>query len=268
MKVWRLVAHHEDALGAVEDMKERNRIAIGWSKTGDLRHSNITNASKITSLIALQYPNLKNANLGGPSLWNLYREMSEGDLVIINSNGKRNCVFEVLGPYIFESDSKQIKGYAHQRAACLTSIDAEMLWKESGGKENLGQNSRWTLFECNTPLVLKDQLFEEGRRYEITTTAIERNPQAREICLKHYGHNCFICNFNFEERYGDIGKNYIHVHHRVDIHTKHEEYEINPIIDLIPLCPNCHAMVHTRRPSMSVEELAESFKLRNIGSNI
>jgi hypothetical protein len=264
MKVWRLVAHHEDALDAVEEMKVRNRIAIGWSKIGDLQRPDIVNASKITSLITQAYPDLNNANLGGPSLWNLYKEMSVGDLVIIQSNRKRSCVFEVLGSYLFEDSQHQIKGYSHQRAACLTSIDAEMLWKESGGKVKPGQNTRWTLFECNTPSVLRNEIFEEGERYEITATAIERNPHAREKCLEHHGYNCFVCEFNFKKVYGDIGKDYIHVHHRTDISTKHGKYEVDPVIDLIPLCPNCHAMVHTRRPiSMPVEELVKIYKHRN-----
>lgn len=264
MKVWRLVAHHEDALGAIEEMKERGRIAIGWSKIGDLQIPEINNASKITSLISRAYPDLNNANLGGPSLWNLYKQMAEGDLVIVNSNGKRNCVFEVLGPYSFEEGQSQIKGYGHQRPACLTSIDAETLWKESGGKEKLGQNTRWTLFECNAPSVLRSEIFEEGEKYEIRTTANERNPYAREKCIEHYGYSCFVCSFNFEKIYGDIGKDYIHVHHRTDIHTKVKKYRVDPINDLIPLCPNCHAMVHTKRPiSMPVEELATIYKLRN-----
>ena len=68
---------------------------------------------------------------------------------------------------------------------------------------------------------------------------------------------------NFEDEYGEIGKHFIHVHHRVDIsHTK-GEHVIDPTEDLVPLCPNCHAMVHTEEPAMSVEKLKEIFEARH-----
>ncbi|WP_080762067.1 MULTISPECIES: HNH endonuclease [Pseudomonas] len=263
MKVWRLVAHHEDSAGAIEEMKQRSRIAIGWSKIGDLRGASIDGSRRIGGLISRSYPELKNSNFGGPSLWNLYKRMSEGDLVIVTSKSKRCCVFEVVGPYIFESDLEQIKGYGHQRSACLTSIDAEALWKEVGGKESSGQNSRWTLFECDSQRVIKEEIFEEGRRWDIRATAIERNPEARAACIDKYGSDCFVCGFNFGKVYGDFGKGYIHVHHRVDISTRYERYKIDPVEDLVPLCPNCHAMVHTQRPSMSVEELKDRYQRLN-----
>lgn len=64
---------------------------------------------------------------------------------------------------------------------------------------------------------------------------------------------------NFEERYGEIGKGFIHVHHEVEISTIGEDYEIDPIDDLKPVCPNCHAMLHKRKPAYSIDELKEYF---------
>ncbi|WP_277758109.1 hypothetical protein [Pseudomonas sp. A34-9] len=266
MKVWRLVAHHEESADAIQEMKQRSRIAIGWSKIGDLRDASVDGSPRIRSLISRSYPELKNSNLGGPSLWNLYNRMGEGDLVIATSNSKRCCVFEVVGPYIFERGFGQIKGYGHQRPACLTSIDADALWKEVGGKVSLGQNSRWTLFEFDSQGIIKEEIFEEGRRWDIKATAVERNPEARAACIEHYGSECFVCNFNFGRTYGDFGEGYIHVHHRIDISTRSERYKIDPVKDLVPLCPNCHAMVHTLRPSMSVEELKDNYRRLNKNS--
>jgi 5-methylcytosine-specific restriction protein A len=34
-----------------------------------------------------------------------------------------------------------------------------------------------------------------------------------------------------------------------------EEYEVDPVNDLIPICPNCHAMIHKKVPAFSIEEL-------------
>lgn len=263
MRIWRLIAHHEEAAEAIEEMKERNRIAIGWTKIGDLRETDATSASDITSLISAAHHPIENAHMGGPSLWNLYHHMQAGDLVIVNANGKRICVFEVLGPYLFESGRGEIKGYAHQRSACLTNIDPEELWGKSGSAVAIGQNIRWTLAECTVSDAGKTAIYREGQRFSVISTAIERNPRARRKCLEHFGCKCFVCNFEFSKTYGELGGTYIHVHHRVDISMQPAEYEVNPTKDLVPLCPNCHAMVHQARPAMAVEELRAIYEKNN-----
>ncbi len=59
---------------------------------------------------------------------------------------------------------------------------------------------------------------------------------------------------SFEEQYGPIGKGFIHVHHRKPL-AHREVYRLDPINDLIPVCPNCHSMLHSSEPLLSVEEL-------------
>jgi len=95
----------------------------------------------------------------------------------------------------------------------------------------------------------------EGTKKQITVNAYERNPHARKECIQHYGYKCQICEFDFEKVYGEIGKDFIHVHHKVDISTIGENYKVNPIKDLIPVCPNCHAMLHKIKPAYSPEEI-------------
>lgn len=96
----------------------------------------------------------------------------------------------------------------------------------------------------------------EGTTKEITVNVYERNPKARDACVEHYGFTCFACDFDFEAVYGEIGKEFIHVHHEVPLADVGREYEIDPIKDLKPLCPNCHAIVHrTRRKPMTVGRL-------------
>jgi len=85
--------------------------------------------------------------------------------------------------------------------------------------------------------------------------AYERSSQARQECINHYGYKCQICDLDFEKVYGDIGRDFIHVHHIIDISTIAENYKINPIKDLIPVCPNCHAMLHKRKPAYSPDEI-------------
>ncbi|MDW8395005.1 MAG: HNH endonuclease [Anaerolineae bacterium] len=99
------------------------------------------------------------------------------------------------------------------------------------------------------------ETYYEGARKRVTVNAYERNPRARQACIQHYGLSCAVCGFNFEEVYGSIGEGYIHVHHIVPLSEIDEAYEIDPIADLRPVCPNCHAMLHRRSPAYAIEEL-------------
>ncbi len=95
----------------------------------------------------------------------------------------------------------------------------------------------------------------EGITRKIMINTFERDPEARKDCIRHYGSKCFICGFDFEEKYGVIGKGYIHVHHIVPLSDIREEYQIDPIKDLRPVCPNCHAIIHTEKPPIDIDRL-------------
>ena len=99
------------------------------------------------------------------------------------------------------------------------------------------------------------QDYAEGAKKQVRVNAYERNPKAREACLKHYGYICFVCGFSFEKRYGAIGRDFIHVHHLKPLALSSGEYKIDPVADLRPVCPNCHAMLHKSDPPLEVEEL-------------
>lgn len=75
------------------------------------------------------------------------------------------------------------------------------------------------------------------------------------MCLDIKGYDCEICGFSFEKMYGEIGKNYIHVHHLKPLSEIKEEYVMNPKEDLIPVCANCHAMIHRNSDQLSMIEL-------------
>ncbi len=95
----------------------------------------------------------------------------------------------------------------------------------------------------------------EGAKRKRTVTTYERDPEAREACLEHHGRRCQVCGLAFEERYGDIGRGFIHVHHLVPLPTIGEEHTVDPIHDLRPVCPNCHAMLHMRTPPIPIDQL-------------
>ncbi|MCX2983380.1 EVE domain-containing protein [Halieaceae bacterium IMCC14734] len=104
----------------------------------------------------------------------------------------------------------------------------------------------------------------EGARTSIFVNRYERNPEARKRCLEHHGHECKVCGVSFWKRYGEIGRNYIHVHHVVPLSTVGDGYEVDPVADLVPVCPNCHSMLHKGKPNpYTVEELRKIFTQYN-----
>lgn len=97
--------------------------------------------------------------------------------------------------------------------------------------------------------------YKEGTPNQISVTKYERNPFARKKCLEYYGYTCVACNFNFEETYGQIGKDFIHVHHLAQVATIGQTYEIDPIKDLRPVCPNCHSIIHRQKTPLTIDEV-------------
>lgn len=87
-------------------------------------------------------------------------------------------------------------------------------------------------------------VYIEGDKTETSLTKYERNDDARKECLKIHGYTCSVCGMNFLEKYGELGRGFIHVHHKIPISSIGKNYIIDPEIDLIPVCPNCHAMLH------------------------
>ena len=113
-----------------------------------------------------------------------------------------------------------------------------------GGDTDLSQGSP----EAGLPLF-------EGTAYQIELTAFERNPDARRRCVEHYGARCIVCGFDFGASYGPVASGFIHVHHLVPLSEIAEAYAVDPIADLNPLCPNCHAVAHLRTPPYTIEEI-------------
>jgi len=101
----------------------------------------------------------------------------------------------------------------------------------------------------------------EGAKRQIIVNAYERNPQARQQCIKHYGVKCVVCDFDFLREYGVIGQDYINVHHLTPLHGIGEAYNVDPINDLVPLCPNCHAMIHRGKGTLSIEALRRHYTM-------
>ena len=95
----------------------------------------------------------------------------------------------------------------------------------------------------------------EGTAKRVVETRYERDPVNRLRCIKFFGARCWVCDFDFSQAYGDLGAGYIVVHHTLPVSKMGPGYRVDPLAEMIPLCPNCHAMVHRVDPPMSPEDL-------------
>ncbi len=86
----------------------------------------------------------------------------------------------------------------------------------------------------------------EGALAEVTLDRYERSRTAREACLAAHGTTCAICGFDFAKTYGPDFAGIIQVHHIVPLHEHAEEHAVDPVHDLIPVCPNCHVALHSK----------------------
>lgn len=131
----------------------------------------------------------------------------------------------------------------------------------AAAQERLGQYGNTIAAHIATRQRLYPEELEPGKKYvegakkQVRVNAYERDPKARKACLRQHGYNCAVCNFNFQARYGEIGKDFIHVHHLKPLALTDGQYELNPIADLRPVCPNCHTMLHRGESVLSIEEL-------------
>jgi len=122
------------------------------------------------------------------------------------------------------------------------------------------QDNGFEIVSKSSFVPLAEEIDEEETHIEGAATTVlvnryERDSKARAKCIKHPGCKCQVCDFDFEAVYGPIGEGYIHVHHLVLISSIGEAYVVDPINDLKPVCPNCHAMLHRRTPPYLIEEL-------------
>lgn len=117
------------------------------------------------------------------------------------------------------------------------------------------------------PLALSDELtpgvrYVEGAVQQALVNRYERDPHAREACLKAHGLRCAVCGFSFQETYGALGEGFIHVHHLVPISAHGNAHAVDAVQDLRPMCANCHAMIHRREPPLTIDELRSALAPR------
>ena len=104
---------------------------------------------------------------------------------------------------------------------------------------------------------------EEGKKKQRYITTYERRPELREAAIAIHGLNCSVCDFNFGAFYGDYAEGYIHIHHLTPVSELSEPSQVNPQTDLVPVCANCHSIIHRKKNrTLSIDELRVMIKSR------
>ena len=100
------------------------------------------------------------------------------------------------------------------------------------------------------------ETFLEGAQSERLVNVYERNPHLKSRTLDIHGLSCMVCCFNFEDYYGEHGRNYIEVHHKIPVAQISEEHTVDPETDMVVVCSNCHRMLHRKLNNpLSLEDL-------------
>ncbi|WP_321506949.1 EVE domain-containing protein [uncultured Methanoregula sp.] len=170
----------------------------------------------------------------------------------------------VLEPPLFESELKTIRELS----------DLSIIRQHNGTNFPVTE-SEWKLLskeiekrklsaypQINEDVDLDLETFEEEQRAKEGGSAYyygkhyERDPNNRKAAIKYHGTQCSVCGFDFSRMYKQRGQGFIEIHHVKPISTYEKEMEVDPKNDLVPVCANCHRMIHRFRNNvLSVEEL-------------
>lgn len=207
-------------------------------------------------------------------------EMKPGDLVIVPPNKPRpSFLARIIGP------AREYRGkdpdIAFERRVEWLNGKQPFMRAEASAQLNVFLNSRGTSRLLQDVQLLRevesliggnkwlypDELDEsarywEGTQRQVIVNAYERDPKARAACIKHYGAVCVVCGFDFEAQYGEYGARLIHVHHLRPLSKVRKGYRVDPKLDLRPVCPNCHAIIHWKRKMLSITEARRLAKHR------
>ncbi len=173
------------------------------------------------------------------------------DLYWYPSNIKWNQIRPCCETYVdIKHRDRKITGFRSKIVAVsIDALETYLLFNDLGIKQN-------NIDSLESKRELSSVNMSEGGRIQFYGTKYERNPKLRQRAVEIHGYTCAVCKFNFEEKYGNRGRNYIEVHHIKPLSECNGEHTVDPAIDMVCLCSNCHRMIH-RVNTCSVAELCE-----------
>ena len=175
-------------------------------------------------------------------------DQSREHIRLVEEEGYRLKTFPMKYSEELEGDD----GTGPGKIGGFTSVITEKTLTRVGNAWYAGDASAETPLAEEIPSVGK---YPEGLKFQVTINAYERSAKARAACIAHHGLSCAVCDFNFSLIFGGLGEGFIHVHHITPIGSIGDLYEIDPLTDLIPVCPNCHAMIHRTEPPLMIDQL-------------
>ena len=180
-----------------------------------------------------------------------------GEVISDTKSKKKDLYAEILNyvefdfPVVFKIDEKYVEeipesrkvNYFRDGVRSITNNIYKKILSSAGYKER----DRVAVGDLES--------YAEGQKELIYTTRYERSPYLRKKVIEQKGSLCLCCGFDFFKVYGKIGKGYIQIHHTTPLHTLGEESPVS-IDDLVPVCPNCHVMIHREKENtLSIDEL-------------
>jgi 5-methylcytosine-specific restriction protein A len=142
-----------------------------------------------------------------------------------------------------------------------------VVWEEfASDRERLGKVAQairqsYQVVEPSTPAEVEEEDgFPEGKVIYRLHRGHERNPElvrrAKEKAMDVAGRlACDACGFDFARVYGEVGRGFIECHHLTPLAELSAE-RISRLSDLALVCPNCHRMIHRKRPWLRLDQLS------------
>ncbi|MBQ8595377.1 MAG: HNH endonuclease [Oscillospiraceae bacterium] len=123
----------------------------------------------------------------------------------------------------------------------------------------------YSLDSIGCTMTFEDDTFSEGKEKIRQHIFRERNPhlikKAKEkFKMEHDGKLfCEVCGFDFKEKYGNLGEDFIEAHHTKPISEMVDGEKTN-INDIVMVCSNCHSMLHRKKPWLKKEDIKDIIK--------
>ena len=140
-------------------------------------------------------------------------------------------------------------------------LDSQEL-KEAFSKVHLNRNKPQEIENFDENLIIY-----EGTQELVNSKKYKRSKELRDRAIAHFTTadgriKCKVCDFDFEEVYGEHGKGYIEIHHQKPVFQfdgdDMKKTITEALANLIPVCANCHRMIHRNRDnSLSYDEMKE-----------
>lgn len=206
-------------LGALSSDYEVRFKGLPADPSKHVEHPNVLKLFTTNSIEKIFFINEKN------DLRELLRPWYTGNLVIRNLDE-----LEAMGKEIWEQVLEPLLEKRESVAVAETN--------KEGQPESAIPSSAEKLPSYDESLTTR---ITEGGVKKTFSTTYERDQRLRREALKINGYSCLACGFNFEDHYGQVGKDFIEVHHMIPLAEGERESDPN---NLIPLCSNCHRMIH------------------------